>query len=310
MTDSDKSADTREVQTTGHVWDGDLREYLNPQPTWLIWLFYATVVFAVIYWLLYPAWPIANTYTKGLATVTYTLPDGQQTTASWNSRAAFAHDMQSGPEARKQQAWLDRAAKASMQELQADPQLLDFTMKIGHQLFGDNCAACHGAGGQGVVALYPSLIDDVWLWGGTLGDLRSTIAHGRQGFMPAFKTALSDAQLKDLAEFVLSLSGEQGGKPAAVQRGAQLFRGETAGCYYCHTKAGTGNSAVGAANLTDRVWGIADVPGARTYANKVAAVERVIRDGVQRDMPAWSGRLSATEIKLLAVYVHELGGGK
>ncbi|WP_455384758.1 cytochrome-c oxidase, cbb3-type subunit III [Acidihalobacter prosperus] len=307
MSDSDENVRQGGVETTGHVWDGDLREYNNPLPRWWVWAFYGTVVFAVVYWFLYPAWPVGNTYTRGLATQTYEKADGERVTVTWNSRAAFVHDMQSGPEARKQRAWLERASKASMAQLESDPQLLDFTMKIGRQLFGDNCAACHGAGGQGVVGLYPSLSDDVTLWGGTPEDIRDSIARGHHGFMPAFEDALDAAQRKDVAEFVLSLSGIQGGSAQAVQRGARIFRGTAGGCFYCHTAAGTGNARMGAPNLADQVWAIADVPRAESYAAKVAAVEKVVRGGVHRDMPAWSGRLSPTEIKLLAVYVHELG---
>jgi cytochrome c oxidase cbb3-type subunit 3 len=307
MSDSQEDVRKRGVETTGHVWDGDLCEYNNPLPRWWVWAFYGTVVFAVVYWFLYPAWPVGDTYTKGMVTQSYEKADGERVTVPWNSRAAFVHDMQSGPEARKQRAWLERASKASMAQLESEPQLLDFTMKIGRQLFGDNCAGCHGAGGQGVVGLYPSLSDDVTLWGGTLADIRETIARGHHGFMPGFKGVLDDTQLKDVAEFVLSLSGVQGGDAQAVQRGARIFRGTAGGCFYCHTAAGTGNPRMGAPNLADKVWAIADVPGAGRYGAKVAAVEKVVRGGVHRDMPAWNGRLSATEIKLLAVYVHELG---
>ncbi len=310
MSDSNKNARKDGVETTGHVWDGDLREYNNPLPRWWVWAFYGTVVFAVVYWFLYPAWPIGNTYTRGFVTQTYEKADGERVTVPWSSRAAFMEDMQSGPEALKQRAWLERASKASMAQLESDPQLLGFTMKIGHQLFGDNCAACHGAGGQGVVGLYPSLSDDVSLWGGTLADIHTTIARGHHGFMPGFKGALDDAQLKDVSEFVLSLSGVQGGTSAAVQRGAQIFRGAAGGCFYCHTAAGTGNARVGAPNLADQVWAIANVPGVADYAAKVAAVEQVVSGGVHRDMPGWRERLSPTEIKLLAVYVHELGGAR
>ncbi|AOV18143.1 cytochrome-c oxidase, cbb3-type subunit III [Acidihalobacter aeolianus] len=309
MDEPNKQRDGSEVGTTGHVWDGDLQEYNNPLPTWWIWAFYGTVVFAVVYWFLYPAWPIGKTFTRGVETVTYTQANGKQTTVPWSSRAEFVHDMQSGPEAIKQKTWLEKASQASMQQLGTDPQLLDFTMKIGKRLFGDNCAACHGAGGQGVLGHYPNLTDDAWLWGGSLAEIRQTIAQGRHGFMPSFQGSFTATQLTDLAEFVLSLSGTQGGNPEAVQRGARLFRSDQAGCFYCHTAAGTGNRAVGSANLADHVWTIADVSGSPSYAGKLAAVEGVIKQGVQRQMPAWDHRLSQTEIKLLAVYVHALGGG-
>ncbi|AOU96781.1 cytochrome-c oxidase, cbb3-type subunit III [Acidihalobacter yilgarnensis] len=307
MNDPKGKGDDTEVETTGHVWDGDLQELNNPLPGWWVWAFYGSVIFAVVYWFLYPAWPIGKTFTKGFETVTYTQADGKQKTVPWSTRAEFVHDMQSGPEALKQKAWLDKASQASMRQLETDPQLLDFTMKIGKRLFGDNCAACHGAGGQGVLGHYPNLTDDAWLWGGSLNTIRQTIAQGRHGFMPAFKGSFSQTEVVDLAEFVLSLSGTPGGNAAAIQRGAQIFRSDQSGCFYCHTKAGTGNRVVGSANLADKVWTIANVPGATTYTAKIAAVSAVINKGVQRQMPAWDHRLSQTEIKLLAVYVHALG---
>jgi cytochrome c oxidase cbb3-type subunit 3 len=127
--------------------------------------------------------------------------------------------------------------------------------------------------------------------------------------MPAFGRTFGEEQLDDVAHFVLSLSGHEVAADKLV-RGKQLFTTEAGGCYYCHTAEGTGLKSQGAANLTDNIWTIADVPGQADLEGKIAAVKDVVRNGVNRVMPAWQGRLDATQIKLLTVYVHELGGGQ
>jgi cytochrome c oxidase cbb3-type subunit 3 len=187
--------------------------------------------------------------------------------------------------------------------------MMAFARSMANGIFGDNCAPCHGAGGAGVMGLFPNLADDDWLWGGTVEDIETTIGNGHYGFMPAFKQTFSEQQLDDVASYVLSLSGHAG-DAGAVARGKEIFQTSAGGCYYCHTTAGTGLRSQGAANLTDQIWTIADVPGADSMQDKKAAVKRVIANGVERNMPHWSGRLNATQIKLLTVYVHELGGGQ
>jgi cytochrome c oxidase cbb3-type subunit 3 len=187
--------------------------------------------------------------------------------------------------------------------------MMAFSRSVARGLFGDNCAGCHGTGGQGVMGLFPSLADDAWLWGGSVEEIQDTIAHGRLGFMPAFRDTFDDRQLKDLASYVLGLSGTEVDE-AAGARGEVLFQTDAGGCYYCHTSAGTGLKSQGAADLTDQVWTIADVHGAADLDTALERVAAVIRNGVQREMPHWSDRLSPTQIKLLTVYVHELSGGQ
>lgn len=297
------------VQTTGHAWDGDLQEYNNPLPSWWLWGFYATVVFAIIYWFLYPAWPVGRDYTKGIGnSVTYN-SDGKEITTHWNTRAVLLHDMQEGPDAIRMREYMDKVAKASYATILSDPEMMAFTRSVGKGLFGDNCAACHGSGGGGVIGLFPNLADDDWLWGGTVEDIHQTISNGRKGFMPSFKPTFNEQQLDDVASFVLSLSGHKV-DAAKAARGKAIFTGQTGGCYYCHTKAGTGMHSMGAANLTDNVWTVANVPAAKTDEEKLAAVKQVIENGISREMPAWKDRLSSEQIKLLTVYVHELGGGQ
>jgi cytochrome c oxidase cbb3-type subunit 3 len=297
------------VQTTGHAWDGDIQEFNNPLPRWWLWGFYATVVFAIVYWLFYPTWPVGSSYTKGaFNTITYKVGDKEVTT-HWNTRALLMRDMQQGEEALKQKEYLAKVAAADFNEIVSDAKMMSFVRAVGKTMFADNCAACHGSGGAGVVGLFPNLVDDDWLWGGSVKEVQHTIQEGRRGFMPSFRKTFTEEQMGDVVEYVLSLSGHEVDAEKA-KRGGVLFNGETGGCYYCHTRKATGMKSVGSANLTDSIWTIADVSGKKTMDAKREVVRKVIREGVSREMPSWKGRLSPAEIKILTVYVHELGGGK
>jgi cytochrome c oxidase cbb3-type subunit 3 len=307
MSDAKAKAQPPSVQTTGHAWDGDLQEFNNPLPRWWLWAFYATVVFAVVYWIFYPAWPVGDTFTKGVMNrITFTV-NGDEHTTHWNTRSLLMKEMQEAEEA--QRPYLERVAQMSYGEILADPQMMAFARSVAKGLFGDNCAPCHGQGGAGKVGLFPNLADDAWLWGGTVENIEQTITHGRRGFMPAFRDTFSDQQLDAVGDYVLSLSGYDVDTEAA-SRGQALFNGQGGGCYYCHTTAGTGLESQGAANLTDNIWTVADVRGDKTVEANKEAVKDVVRNGVTRLMPAWSDRLSPTDIKLITVYVHELGGGR
>lgn len=305
-----ENASNKAVQTTGHAWDGDLQEFNNPLPSWWLWSFYATVIFAAIYWVLYPAWPVGTSYTKGIATTTFTDKAGNEVTTGWNTRAEFIRDMQVGDEALKQAEYLKKVEAASYEEIANDPDMTAFTQSLAKVLFADNCAACHGVGGTpAIVGSYPNLRDDAWLWGGSVEAIHQTLVQGRNGYMPAFREVLSTEQIDQLANHVLSLSGIEV-DAAKAAAGKALFQGNEAGCYYCHTENGSGMYSQGAANLTDAIWTVADVNGAADTDAKLARVRSVISGGIARQMPAWAGRLSDTEIKLLTVYVHGLGGGE
>lgn len=295
------------VQTTGHAWDGDLQEFNNPLPRWWLWSFYATVVFALIYWVLYPAWPVADSFTKGLATVSFE-KDGETVTTHWNTRAELIEDMQSGRQTLKQQAYLEKVSAASYEQIIDDPEMMAFTRSMGKVLFADNCAACHGTGGApAIIGLYPNLRDDAWLWGSGLGDIEHAIRYGRNGYMPPFSHALSDEQITDVSHYVLSLSGH-GVDEAKAKIGQEIFQGQTGGCHYCHTASGKGLPSQGAANLTDAIWTVANVPGATDLEGRLDVVRYVIKNGIQRHMPAWEDRLDEEQIRLLTVYVQSLGG--
>ena len=294
------------VQTTGHAWDGDLQEFNNPLPRWWLWTFYATVIFGIVYWVWYPAWPFADTFTKGIASVSYQ-SEGKEVTTHWNTRAELIEEMQTGDQTLKQQAYLQKIAAASYEEIANDPDMMAFTRSMAKVLFADNCAACHGVGGTpAMIGLYPNLSDDAWLWGGEIAQIEHTIKQGRNGYMPAFDAVLSEEKIDQLGHYVMSLSG-QSADAAKADAGKAIFQGKEGGCHYCHTASGKGLFSQGAANLTDAVWTVADVPGAADNTARLEAVKSVISEGVQREMPAWKERLDDAQIKLLTVYVQSLG---
>ncbi|MFZ5466703.1 MAG: cytochrome-c oxidase, cbb3-type subunit III [Pseudomonadota bacterium] len=294
---------SKQVETTGHVWDGDLREYNNPLPNWWLWAFYATIIFAVVYWIIYPAWPVGKSFTRGIATVTVE-ENGQTKEMPWNSRSQLIEEMQSSPAAVKQREYIEKVGAASYEEILANPDMMAFARSMAKGYFGDYCAACHGQGGQGNLPFFPNLADDDWLWGGKVDHIQASIASGRKGNMPAFANIQGQA-LDDVASYVLSLSGETV-DAAAAERGKQGY----AMCMGCHGAEGKGNPMMGAANLTDKAWSVINIPAAGSIEEKKKLVAGVINKGIQREMPAFGSRLKPEEIKMLTVYVHELGGGK
>ena len=317
---SDNTLNTQQksgaVQTTGHAWDSDLQEYNNPLPRWWLWCFYGTVAFSILYWLFYPSWPVGNSWIKGFGTVNYTITDKatgkeQEREYRWNTRALLLEDLGEAANDPQRKAMLSKVQTASYDQIVKDPKMMAFVRSVGKGLFGDNCAACHGGGGGGVTGLYPNLTDDDWLWGGGMDKIHETLVNGRKGFMPAFGAALKPEQLNDVAEYVLTLSDEVGPSEAS-ERGKAIFQGQVGGCYYCHGADAKGVQSQGAANLTDKIWAIANVPAQKNLQDKKAALTAFIANGVNntRIMPAWKDRLSPTDIKLLAVYVHQLGGAK
>ena len=276
------------VETTGHEWDG-IRELDNPLPRWWLWVFYGSIVVAVVYWILMPAWPGLNGYTPGIL--------------KQSDRAAVAQDLQALQVQRgRGEAML---ATASLQQIEADPALQAHALSVGQSVFGDNCATCHGAGGGGNRG-YPNLRDDVWLWGGSLEEIEHTLRVGvrsahpetRTSQMPAFgrENMLTAAQVSDLTEYVVRLSGRPA-DAAAVGRAQQLYADN---CAACHTPTGVGDRAVGAPNLTDREW---------LYGSDRASIRGQIHNGRNGVMPTWEGRFSPGVIKALAVYIHVNAGG-
>jgi cytochrome c oxidase cbb3-type subunit 3 len=277
------------TQTTGHEWDG-IKELDTPMPRWWLGIFWTSIIWAIGYWVVYPAWPGISGYTHGV------LDYSQRDEVTANVAALKAA-----------RSVREKAlTNASLADIQKDPDLLQFAMAQGKTAFGDNCAPCHGAGGQGAHG-YPNLNDDVWLWGGRLSDIQHTITVGvrsthtetRKSAMPAFGRdgMLKPEQIDDLTEYVVLLSG----RPAdakSVRRATPLFADN---CAACHGAEGKGNRGYGAPNLTDNEW---------EYGAERADIHDQIWNGHGGVMPTWGGRLSPEEIKALAVYVHNLGGGE
>ncbi|MDZ7583816.1 MAG: cytochrome-c oxidase, cbb3-type subunit III [Thiobacillus sp.] len=296
------------VPTTGHVWDGDLQEYNNPLPVWWVYTFYATVIFALVYWTIYPSWPFGKGWIGGVSNITYVNSEGEAKTHSWNTRALLLADMNKAAIAQK--PYFDKVEAMSYEQIAKDPEMSGFILSAGKTLFADNCAPCHQAGGQGMIGFFPDLTDDDWLYGGVYDSIHETIMSGRRGYMPAFSEVLAGEQIDQLANYVASLSGI-GHDSAKAAAGDALFHGEAAGCYVCHGSDAKGRQELGAPNLTDNIWLWANVPAAGSAEGKVAAIRGVIASGLNKGvMPAWAGRLSPEQIKVLTVYVHELGGGQ
>lgn len=276
------------VDTTGHEWDG-IRELDNPLPRWWLWVWYATIAFSIVYWVLMPAWPGISGYTRGVL--------GQ------SDRADVAADLRDLQALRGERE--ARLVNASLEEIERDPDLQAHALAVGQSVFGDNCASCHGVDGAGARG-YPNLRDDVWLWGGSLQEIEHTIRVGvrsgheqtRTSMMPAFgRDRMLDArQVSDLTEYVVALSGREA-NAAAVSRAAQLYADN---CAACHAPNGTGMQEMGAPNLTDREW---------LYGSDRASISGQIHNGRNGVMPAWESRFSPGVIKALAVYIHANAGG-
>jgi cytochrome c oxidase cbb3-type subunit 3 len=305
---SEQKSQSQTAQTTGHSWDGDLEEYNNPLPTWWVYTFYATVVFAIVYWTIYPSWPFGKGWIGGMSNITYVNSDGETKTHSWNTRALYLEDMNQAAAAQK--PYFDKISAMSYEQIAKDPDMNGFIISAGKAIFADSCAPCHQSGGQGVVGFFPNLTDDDWLYGGSYDKIHETLVGGRRGYMPAFSEVLGGEQIDQLANYVASLSGI-GHDAAKAKAGNALFHGEAAACYVCHGGDAKGRKELGAPNLTDSIWLWANVPATAGNEGKVAAIRGVIANGLNKGvMPAWAGRLSPEQIKVLTVYVHELGGGQ
>jgi cytochrome c oxidase cbb3-type subunit 3 len=288
-------SDKREVdehsgtETTGHEWDG-IKELNTPLPRWWLGIFYACIAWAIGYWVVMPAWPTIDGYTHGLLNHSQRDEVMANVAALKQARAMKEHEL----------------TGASLQQIQSDPELLQFAMAEGKATFGDNCAPCHGSGGQGAHG-YPNLNDDVWLWGGELSNIQHTITVGvrstspdtRQSAMPAFGRdgILKPEQIDDLTEFVVHLS-KRPADAAAVKRATKLFADN---CSACHGANGQGDRTYGAPSLTDNDW---------LYGPTRDDIHDQIWNGHGGVMPTWGGRLTPETIKSLAVYVHSLGGGE
>ena len=276
--------------TTGHQWDG-IKELNTPLPRWWLLTFYATIIWAIGYWIAYPAWPLVSSYTTGVL--------------NWSSRSAVAVELANLEKIRGEK--MAALGSASLADIEKDPALLALARARGKTVFGDNCAPCHGSGATGAKG-YPNLNDDDWLWGGTLDQIMQTIQYGvRSGHPKTHESAmlafgkegvLKPEQIVAVANYVRSLSGLPTAPGYDAAAGAKIFADN---CAACHGDKGQGNQELGAPNLTDKIW---------LYGSDEATIIETITNGRSGVMPAWVDRLDPSTIKVLAVYVHSLGGGK
>jgi len=287
-TKSEKDALTGR-ETTGHEWDG-IRELNNPLPKWWLYILLATIVWALVWFVLYPSIPLGRTYFKGLL--------GYSTRTEVDRGVEAMHARHADATA--------KIAVLAPAEIRKDPQLAAVAQVAGRIAFANNCAPCHGPSGQGQAG-YPNLADDVWLWGGKLDDIQQTITYGirsgnaqaRVADMPRFGVdqLLTPAQIEQVADYVMVLYG----MPVAgadTAPGEKLFADN---CAACHGEKGQGNRDVGAPPLASKV---------HLYGNDRATVVRQVAQPREGVMPAWTGRLDPATIKSLALYVHALGGGE
>lgn len=277
-------------ETTGHEWNG-IKELDTPVPRGVLMFLIITHVWAIAWWFLVPTWPLGETYTKGLlgvdqrTTVEARVVEGQQQRASWTARLETE----------------------SYDAILADEALMETVRGTGQQLFGDNCAACHGRDGKGR-ANYPDLTDDDWLWGGGPELIEQTLRVGinathpdtRIAQMPAFgrDQMLDRSQVTSVAAYVYSLTHPEYSTPENLDRieaGKEVF---ATTCAACHGESGEGSREVGAPNLTDSYW---------VYGGEIDTIIASVHGGRQGHMPTWDERLTTSEIRTLAVYVHDLG---
>lgn len=275
--------------TTGHEWDG-IKELNTPLPTWWLYVLYATVLWSIGQFVLYPSIPGVRTYFSGVL--------------GYSAREELVQKMQTAADQRA--PFLDRIRQASLADIRKTPELLGYAVAGGRVAFAENCAACHQSGGAGAKG-YPSLADDEWLWGGSLAQIERTIRYGirsahpdsRMSLMPRFGAdgVLDRDKINDAAEFVLSLS-RRSTDAAAAKRGATVY---AENCAACHRDDGTGQRELGAPNLADGIW---------VYGGDKASIVKTITESRNGVMPAWTDRLDPAVIKMLTVYVHALGGGE
>jgi len=289
MTDKETDAVTG-TETTGHEWDG-IKELNTPLPRWWLWTFYITIVWALGYVIAYPALPFASGAPRGAL--------GYSSREAVHDRIAEAREAQAGLYA--------KIDSLSLAEIRADADAYQFAVNGGRAAFAVNCSQCHGSGAQGSPG-YPNLNDDVWLWGGSLEAIHTTLQHGvryaqdddtRFSEMPAFGRdgLLNHAQVVATSQFVSKLGGLDH-DPALAAKGAPIFEEN---CAACHKSDGVGDREQGAPNLTDAIW---------LYGDTIDDIARQVslpRHGV---MPGWKDRLDPATLKQLAVFVHSLGGGE
>ncbi|MBY6091295.1 cytochrome-c oxidase, cbb3-type subunit III [Maritimibacter alkaliphilus] len=276
--------------TTGHSWDG-IEELNTPMPRWWLWTFYACIFWAVLYTIAFPAWPLITGATPGVL--------------GFSTRGEVAEEIAAVEQANMQIN--QQLASVELTSIAGDPELNQYAVSAGAAVFKTWCAQCHGSGAAGAVG-YPNLLDDDWLWGGDIEAIHTTVTHGirndtdpdaRYSQMPAFGTddLLEDAQIDAVVNYVMSLSGEPQ-DAGLVSEGAEVF---AENCASCHMEDGTGDREQGAPNLTDAIW---------LYGGDYATLKETVEKARFGVMPNWNSRLTEAQIRAVATYVHQLGGGE
>ncbi len=275
------------TEFVGHEWDG-IEELDTPMPRWWVWTFYLTIIFSVGYVIAYPAWPMFERATEGVL--------------GWSSRGQLAEEIDAADQARV--SVREALARVPIERLPDDSALMQQAVAGGAAAFRVNCVQCHGSGAAGSQELgYPNLNDDAWLWGGDLRAIEYTLVHGirqvgddetRTSLMPPFAGVFESAQMDALVSHVLSLSGKGQTNPV----GAQIYSDN---CAACHGPSGEGDRELGAPRLNDAIW---------LRGSSREAITRQILNPRMGMMPKWEGRLDPVTIKMLAAYVHSLGGGE
>jgi len=275
------------TEFVGHEWDG-IEELDTPMPRWWVWCFYLTIVWGIVYVVLYPAWPMIERGTEGVL--------------GWSSRGELAQDIAAADLAK--QSFRDELSTIDLTQLPDDQALMQQAVAGGAAAFKVNCVQCHGSGAAGSQGLgYPNLADDDWLWGGDLAAIEYTLKHGirqpgddktRMSLMPAFEGVFDKDQLDALTSHVMSFSGN--GPANAV--GAEIYQ---TNCSSCHGANGQGDRVQGAPNLSDAIW---------LYGDRKEQIKTQIVTPRMGMMPKWDQRLDPVTIKMLSAYVHSLGGGE
>lgn len=275
--------------TTGHEWDG-IKELTTPIPHWWVTVFLISCIVAAGYMWLYPSFASTEGYYKGKL--------------GWTSQGQLAQEVAAGRAA--QARWLTALSDTPLEEIETSEDLRRFAIAGGRAAFNENCAACHGVGAGGQIGQFPALVDDDWLWGGKIADIHQTISFGirsghdeaRDSMMPAFGDMLSAGEIDAAAHFVLALSDPSTTTTRSSMPGAAIY--ET-NCASCHGAAGEGGRDFGAPRLNDAIW---------LYGGTVEDIKRQIANPRMGMMPAFAGKLDDEAIRMLAVYVHTLGGGE
>ena len=282
--------DPYKAKDTGHEWD-DIRELENPPPRWWMIGLHVSWIMVVIYCILFPSIPLISGSTEGIL--------------GWTQVKKMKKDMSEIEALRA--PYDDKLAKMTPEEILKNPELSNCAQGSAKVLFGDHCSPCHGNGGQGGPG-FPVLADDEWLYGGTMENIVETITDGREGMMPAHGALLTEKELGDVVKYAVGLS-----KGEVYEPGKAVFLGQTeseAICFGCHGEDAKGMPEAGGPNLTDAIW---------RFDGSEEGIRHTITHGVndtedpdtrKAQMPAFGEKLTQTQVKKLAVLVHQFGGGQ